>query len=225
MKIKMTGPAKESYLARHYEKRLEMAYFAKHEKFPLNDEHIENANTFQKIKLKVYGVLERVLNFIYKPFRKYGFNRKIRIDDYDLWSADVTIGYVVHAVLVKLKEVKQGSPVVDDVDVPEHLRDGDIIKNDPNAVSKTHEKWDWVLDEMIFAFEHIGPRAEAWEREYETGEFGKWTFEEIEGRPGFKSVNIDMGTYVSDDKGKAKVRERIQNGLMLFAKYHGGLWD
>ena len=47
---------------------------------------------------------------------------KVRIDNYDIWNADYTIALVVLPMLKLLKEKKHGSPLVDDEDVPEHLR-------------------------------------------------------------------------------------------------------
>jgi hypothetical protein len=66
-----------------------------------------------------------------------------------------------------------------------------------------HAKWDWVLDEMIFAFEHICGDNEDWDS-------GLWKIDVDEWpRP---RLRITTG-------------DRIQNGLRLFGKYYRGLWD
>lgn len=89
------------------------------------------------------------------PYRK---NRKIsvRIDKYDTWNMNQTLALIIHPMLVQLKEKKHGSPYVDDTDVPEHLRDGfnrDSI--DCRESPLIHEKWDYVMGEMEWAFGQI----------------------------------------------------------------------
>jgi len=93
---------------------------------------------------------------------------KIRIDRYDTWSMDTTLALIVLPMLKQLKETKHGSPIVDMEDVPEHMRtitteDYDDQKtfdfyNDPelckqNVQCDIHDRWNWVMDEMIWAFE------------------------------------------------------------------------
>lgn len=83
-------------------------------------------------------------------------NRKIqvRIDNYDTWSMDYTLAHIVTPMLKQLKEKKHGAPFVDDADVPENLRrtipwDNEHYQTDDLWFAR----WDWVMDEMIFAFE------------------------------------------------------------------------
>ena len=38
---------------------------------------------------------------------------KIRIDNYDVWGMDHTLALIVHPMLLKLKEQKHGSPMVE----------------------------------------------------------------------------------------------------------------
>ena len=80
---------------------------------------------------------------------------KIKIDKYDTWGMDHTLAYIVVPMLKQLKATTHGAPLVDDEDVPEELRS-------TSAPAKQHEwdtddnhfkRWDWVLDEMIWAFE------------------------------------------------------------------------
>ena len=47
---------------------------------------------------------------------------KVRIDKYDTWSMDNTLALIILPMLKQLKETKHGSPLVDDEDVPEHMR-------------------------------------------------------------------------------------------------------
>ena len=56
----------------------------------------------------------------------------------------------------QLKETKHGSPYVDNEDVPETLwvdhSDGKVQKYEQTD-KNFHKRWDWVLDEMIYAFD------------------------------------------------------------------------
>ena len=51
-------------------------------------------------------------------------NRKIKvhIDPYDVWGLDDTLALIIAPSLRLLKQRKQGSPFVDDEDVPEDVR-------------------------------------------------------------------------------------------------------
>jgi len=60
-------------------------------------------------------------------------------------------------MLKQLKETKHGAPNVDPKDVPIPLRPKkqDVLKYKENGDTddKFFERWDWVLDEMIYAFD------------------------------------------------------------------------
>ena len=78
---------------------------------------------------------------------------KIQIDPWDTWNLDHTLALIIHPALVQLKETKHGSPITDAEDSPEHITD-------------IHEQWEFVINEMIFAFEKI-----------KTDDFDIWEFE------------------------------------------------
>ena len=94
---------------------------------------------------------------------------KIHIDRWDTWSMDHTLGLIVLPMLKQLRDTKHGSPLVDAEDVPEELRmtgyddvssqfrlkfeDDEQFQKDSWEI--THRRWEWVLNEMIFAFEHL----------------------------------------------------------------------
>lgn len=74
---------------------------------------------------------------------------KVQIDPHDLWSLDYTLARVIHPALVEFRKDMMGAPFTDNNDVPEELR-SDIGMN---GDSDTHSaKWDWIVDEMIWAF-------------------------------------------------------------------------
>jgi len=136
---------------------------------------------------------------------------KVKIDYYDVWSMDHTLGLIVLPMLKLLKEKKHGAPNVDDTDVPEELRSTSAPpKEDVNDVDENHfKRWDWVMDQMIFSFEKT--LDDDWEHEL----MGK-TIEGEDGLPIF--LNTDW------EQLKA-VHEKIQNGFRLFGVYFQALWD
>ena len=95
----------------------------------------------------------------YPKYPKSEDDRKvsIRIDPYDTWSMDHTLALIIHPMLIQLKETKHGSPWVDDEDVPEHLRStaAEPKENEWDTDSNLFDRWDWILGEMIWAFERI----------------------------------------------------------------------
>ncbi len=130
--------------------------------------------------------------------KRYGQPPKtmVRIDDWDIWSLDHTLSHIIYPSLVKLKEQKHGSPYVDDEDVPEDMREADV-----------HEKWDWVLNEMIWAFKQKAE--DNWEEQYYTLN---------------KTASNDVFEKF-DREGWANHQKRMDNGFRLFGRYYQGLWD
>ena len=158
---------------------------------------------------------------------------EIRIDNYDTWSMDNTLAYIVLPMLEQLKATKHGAPFVDDKDVPKELRSTSappLSENDKDcgAVDDLHfKRWDWVLDEMIFAFERKVD--DSWEDAFRSGEMD-WQHKacawDDAGKPTmYQSVDGPNHTYKCDYEGMKKVEERIANGFRLFGKYYQGLWD
>ena len=88
--------------------------------------------------------------------KKFNAERKIKvqIDKWDTWSMDHTLAYIIHPLLVQLQATKHGAPLVDDEDVPEELRSTSAPprENDYDTDANHFKRWDWVLDEMIWAF-------------------------------------------------------------------------
>ena len=126
---------------------------------------------------------------------------KIHIDPYDTWSMDSTLAYIIHPMLIQLQATKHGSPYVDDEDLPEHLRS---IKDDDE---KFHDRWDWVMNEMIWAFGNLNTD---WDDEFHKEPEGEWSLE-------------NCGTF--DREGILAVQKRMSNGFKLFGKYYQNLWD
>ena len=158
----------------------------------------------------------------------------VKIDRWDTWSMDHTLSFIILPMLKQLIESKQGAPIVADEDVPEHLRSTSAKpKEDEYDVDEFHfQRWDWVLGEMIFAFEHI--QDDTWQEKLFTG-VSDWQWEKSEEtylnpvtgkQEGItRMVEGPNHTHKCDYDGMRKVEERIQNGLVLFGKYYRALWD
>jgi len=150
---------------------------------------------------------------------------KVHIDRWDTWSMDDTLAHIILPMLKQLKETKHGAPYVDLKDVPKELHGKKLTKKqkDNGEVDDKHfERWDWVLDEMIFAFETKVDDGR-WEEQFETGEYDlQW--EKLE-NGNSRMVHGPNHTAETDWEGKKAYQERISNGFRLFGKYYENLWD
>jgi len=120
---------------------------------------------------------------------------KIRIDNYDTWSMDHTLAYIIVPMLKQLQATKHGAPFVDDKDVPAELRStaAPKRKNKYDTDANHFKRWDWAINEMIWAFEQKISDSDFW---------------------------FEM--KASDAK---KLEARKKNGYRLFGKYYDALWD
>ena len=153
----------------------------------------------------------------------------VRIDRYDTWGMDHTLALIALPMLRQLQATKHGAPFVSDEDVPEHLRS-------TSAPAKEHEydtdanhfhRWDWVLGEMIFAFECKCD--DSWQEKYRSGNIDFKTepcaWDET-GKPTlYQMVSGPNDTYQCDYEGMMVEQARITNGFRLFGKYYENLWD
>ena len=131
----------------------------------------------------------------------------VRIDDFDTWSMDHTLAPIILPMLKQLKETKQGSPMVDDADVPHLPKQGntsnegyqydlfDSDEQDELFWAQYEQRWNWILDEMIYAFDCKANKDEV-----------------------FMRCNLFNDSFRIE-------QERISNGFRLFGKYYENLWD
>jgi len=157
----------------------------------------------------------------------------VKIDSWDTWSMDHTLAHIVLPMLKQLKATKHGSPFVDDEDVPEHLRStaAPAKENEWDTDANHFLRWDWVMDEMIFAFECKVD--DSWEDAFRSGEHDiLWVPVDVHGnevpKGDHKYTEMRRGpndTYQCDYDGMKVVETRIQNGFRLFGRYYQGLWD
>lgn len=157
----------------------------------------------------------------------------VKIDYWDTWSMDHTLADIVLPMLKQLKATKHGAPFVDDEDVPEHLRStaAPPKENEWDTDSNHFLRWDWALDEMIFAFEHKVD--DSWEDAFREGEID-WISVPVDKdgnevpRGEHRHIQMKDGpkhTYKCDYEGMEKVQQRMRNGFRLFGKYYEALWD
>lgn len=146
-----------------------------------------------------YLAKHNFINVVFKWFNNFERRFQIRIDPYDTFNLDDTMARIILPLLQQLKTTKQGSPYVDQFDVPSYLRDTpaeqQAYRNSGITNNKFFKRWDWVLEEIIFAF---------------TCKVYGWS---------------DSDLFMDSDEVANIVQDRIDNGLYLFAKYYESLWD
>ena len=149
---------------------------------------------------------------------------QIRIDAYDTWSMDDTLTLIILPLLKQLQATKHGSPAVDDDDVPDELKSinapplTELQISTGETDNNWHKRWDWVLAEMIWAFEQKAD--EDAENQFHSdlnpnqpSDDPDISFEE----------SIERRTF--DKDGYMVWQDRKTRGLTLFGKYFEGLWD
>ena len=153
--------------------------------------------------------IQKVLDFIH-PKINY-----VKIDRWDTWSMDYTLSYVVVPMLKQLQETKHGAPSVEDEDVPVELRStsAPAKENEWDTDENWFKRWDWVMAEMIWAFEQ--------------------NLDDNSEEKFFNDSNVNDKSSIMDQISKIKIdheglrahQDRKQNGFRLFGKYYSGLWD
>jgi len=140
--------------------------------------------------------------------------RYVKVDHYDTYSMDYTLAYIILPMLKQLQETKHGAPFTEDKDVPKELRSTSAPpkENEWDTDDNHFKRWDYILDEMIWAFEQKL-------KDDDTGEFFDHT--DCEGLPfeeKIKKVKVDR-------KGLKAHNDRKAKGFLLFGKYYENLWD
>lgn len=162
-----------------------------------------SSNDFDKIDV-LFEKMDKIIQFVYD----YTINKlleykkrkiEVKIHDYDIYSADTTLAYIILPVLQKLKENKHGSPYVNLEDVPEYLHptkeELEEYKKYGTTDSKYFERWEYVLDHMI------------------------WSFDQV-----IKENNFEIDNFKDCEEYKAH-NEKVDYGLRMFGKYYRALWD
>lgn len=159
---------------------------------------------------------------------------KVRIDRWDTWSMDHTLGLIILPMLKQLNETKHGAPFTDDADVPEELRSTSAPpkENDWDTDELHFARWDWIMSEMIWAFEQHN---QDWESQFHTGEGdmefvpvddqGREVAEDDPAKNGYLLQDSADSTRKFDFEGYKAHQARIVRGFTLFGKYFQNLWD
>ena len=141
---------------------------------------------------------------------------EVKVEKWDTWNMDWTIATIAHPMLIQLKETKHGAPMVDDDDVPDHLKStaAEPKKLEHDIDSNHFARWDYVLDEMIWAMYEIAnylPGEDAFFDHYEVNE---------------NSCITEQVRQIKMDRDKLDTyRARLTNATSLFGKYFMNLWD
>ena len=169
--------------------------------------------TFEKYLEKAEDTIQTVYNWVNRLiFDRLQQKIKVKIDYWDTWSMDHTLAHIITPMLKQLNEVKHGAGFVDDEDVPEELKSTSAPpkENEYDTDDNHFKRWDYVLNEMIWAFEQ--KVKDDWEQQF-------YKFEDD------PNSLLGMKIVWRDDEGRANHQKRMSNGFRLFGKYYEGLWD
>ena len=157
----------------------------------------------------ISNVIRVVLDYIQPPI-KY-----VKIDRWDTWSMDHTLALIILPMLKQLDITKHGAPFTEDDDVPEYLRSymAQPKEHEWDTDSLHFMRWDWILAEMIWAFEQ------------ELKDDDEHQFFDHSASEGIKDLNERISKLKVDEKGLKAHQERKKNGFRLFGKYYQNLWD
>lgn len=162
--------------------------------------------------------LESAIQCVYNVVNQIYFDRQrqkvsVKIHDYDTWDMSYTLTPIILPMLKQLKTQKQGAPNVDIEDVPESLHGTPISEEEKlngGIDDKWFERWDYIIDEMIWAFETYAD-------ENREDKYRKWEED--------PSAHFGMKLVSEDREGLAALNARIENGFRLFGKYFQCLWS
>jgi len=173
----------------------------------------ESSTKFEHLLEKLEDGLQWLYNITINQIidRRSDQKIKVRVDKHDTWGMDHTLSHIILPMLKQLNDTKHGAPFVGDEDVPEELRSTSALpKKDQYDLDDNHfKRWDWVMDEMIWAFEQ--KQDDDWESSY-------YEYEED------PSSMFGLKLVWSDDEGRKAHQARMTNGFKLFGKYFESLW-
>jgi len=153
-------------------------------------------------------VLQNILDFIHPQIRY------VKIDRWDSWSMDHTLAHIIHPMLIQLNETKHGAPYTDDEDVPDEIKSTNVEpkENEWDTDSNHFKRWDYILNEMIWAFEQE-LKDDDESQFFDHSEALGLPFEQT-----LDKVKVDREGLVAHQKRKA-------NGFRLFGRYFQNLWN
>jgi hypothetical protein len=166
-------------------------------------------------------LLYRFLQWIHSKQKR---TIKVQIDRWDTWSMDNTLAHIILPMLKQLKQQKHGAPYVDRRDCPKELHGNKLTKKqlqNGEVDDKHFDRWDYVLDEMIFAFE--SELDEDRHEQFQTG-VRDTQWKQLE-NGNVQMIKGPNDTFVYDFELSKQHQARVDNGFRLFGKYYQSLWS
>lgn len=167
---------------------------------------------------------ETPINTLCQKIYQWRCDRRVsvKIDYYDAWSADEALTPIILPLLKQVQKNKDGGPNVDDEDVPEYLRRtaSPPTENEWDTDDNWFARWDYVLEEMIWAFEQ---HSIDWEDQFWVVKPEMDLENTIPNEDGTATLKWKVeGEF--DSVGRDAHYARMKNGMMLFGKYYDCLW-
>lgn len=136
---------------------------------------------------------------------------QVELHDYDTYNADETLSLIILPVLKALRDEKCGTPITAEADAPQFPDDRET---DEFNRGFNEDRWKFILNEMIWAFEqNVDP----------DNDDRFWTDTGVPAETGLaKRLGLNEQTF--DKEGWKAHDARIQNGLRLFGTYFRSLW-
>jgi hypothetical protein len=182
--------------------------------YNLNDDPANPYEPWVKALEPVCKVWQRLLDLVH-PRIEY-----VKLDRWDTWSFDHTMAEIILPGLKQLREDKNGAPYTDDEDVPEYLRShmAQPKENEWDTDSLHFMRWDWILDEMIWAFE---------QKVDDESDSKFFDHSECPADPTARLEDLTNGAsrVKYDEAGHRVWHERKANGFRLFGRYYENLWS
>lgn len=158
--------------------------------------------------------IQKVLDFIHPRFNY------VKIDRWDTWSMDHTLAHIIVPMLKQLQKDKHGAPSVDDDDVPDDLKSTSVpAVEEGETDSNFFMRWDWILNEMIWAFE------QKLLDDNESQFFDHTAYDDVSTKEWLNDLTEGKNKTKVDWEGLKSHQARMTNGFRLFGKYYQNLWD
>lgn len=166
--------------------------------FRISDEEFHGK--FNPESGEIEGVVQRFGNTKIGSWlrrRSYRTDQKryVKIDQWDVADAHFNLALIIAPLLVEMRKEKLGAPFTKAADAP--MFSGDDGYDE--------DRWNWILNEMIFAFSAI-------------------IDPERESQFYFKTESGSKQAYDVDIEAQMVYEDRVANGLRLFGVYFQDLW-
>jgi hypothetical protein len=127
---------------------------------------------------KLRPVCEGVQSFLDRIHPRITY---VKIDKWDVWAMDTTLAHIILPMLKQLNKVKHGAPDIDDEDVPEKLKSTSVPPKESvwDTDANHFKRWDWVMNEMIWAFEYKL-------KDTDLDEYDLWSANGVRAKNGFR---------------------------------------